>query len=276
MPFVKLDCGILNSTLWIDADAREVFITALLMAEPRCYDDPISEIATREIAKTGFVAPPGWYGFVPAASVGILRTAGIDPEAGMNALERLASQDQDSRSHDYEGRRMIRVDGGFLILNYQKYRDRDYKAAERQRRYRLRKQNANGVTSSRYGVTGRNVTQAEAEAEAESKPERARKRASRRAPEDWKPEAAEIAWAAAECPGVDVGAETAKFLDHTFATARTDWPATWRNWIRRATPTRPVPKVRREPTEEEVSAARKAAAAANRAELDRKVGPLLR
>src|SRR3990167_930952 len=34
MPFVKLDCGILDSTLWFDRDARDVFLTALLMAVP--------------------------------------------------------------------------------------------------------------------------------------------------------------------------------------------------------------------------------------------------
>jgi hypothetical protein len=34
MPFVKLDCGILDSSLWPDLYQREVFITALLMAHP--------------------------------------------------------------------------------------------------------------------------------------------------------------------------------------------------------------------------------------------------
>lgn len=41
-------------------------------------------------------------------------------------------------------------------------------------------------------------------------------------------------WAAKGHPGVDLEFETAKFRDHTFATARSDWPATWRNWIRKA------------------------------------------
>jgi hypothetical protein len=38
----------------------------------------------------------------------------------------------------------------------------------------------------------------------------------------------------AELPALDVDRETAKFRDHTFATARSDWPATWRNWMRTA------------------------------------------
>ena len=42
------------------------------------------------------------------------------------------------------------------------------------------------------------------------------------------------AWAQAEAPHVDLERETAKFRDHTFRDARTDWLGTWRNWIRRA------------------------------------------
>ena len=30
--------------------------------------------------------------------------------------------------------------------------------------------------------------------------------------------------------------ETEKFMDHSFATAKKDWPATWRNWMRRVEP----------------------------------------
>ena len=41
-------------------------------------------------------------------------------------------------------------------------------------------------------------------------------------------------WARRECPRVDLARETAKFRDHTFKGARSDWPGTWRNWIRRA------------------------------------------
>lgn len=46
-------------------------------------------------------------------------------------------------------------------------------------------------------------------------------------------------WAAIEAPGVDVDAETAKFRDHTFRTAISDWGGTWRNWVRRAFENRP-------------------------------------
>jgi len=139
MAFVKLDCGILNSTLWIDADARTVFITALLMAEPYELPGPLPQIEVRTLKETGFTVPPGWYGFVPAAGIGIVRQSGIDSEQGMAALERLSAPEQESRTPDFGGRRLARVDGGYIILNYDKYRQKDYKNAERQARFRARR-----------------------------------------------------------------------------------------------------------------------------------------
>lgn len=139
MPFVKLDTGILDSTLWVERECREVFITALLLAEPIELASPVEQIAVRTLEKTGFVVPPGWYGFIRAAGVGILRRALVDIEQGMCALEKLGALDPESRSPDFGGRRLVRVDGGYLVLNYMKYRDRDYSAAERQHRLRLRR-----------------------------------------------------------------------------------------------------------------------------------------
>jgi len=162
MPFVKLDCGILNSTIWFERECREVFLTALLMAEPVELTSPTEQIEVNSLNATGWVVPPGWYGFVPAAGVGIINRAGVDQAAGLVALERLGSPEQSSRSPEFEGRRLVRVDGGYLVLNYMKYRERDYTSAERQRRYRERLALRRNSAPSR-----RNITQAEAEAEAE-------------------------------------------------------------------------------------------------------------
>jgi hypothetical protein len=141
MAFVKLDCGILRSTLWLDRDCREIFITALLMAEPREFDAPQQQLATRTLELTGYSVPPDWYGFVAAAGVGIIGAAGLERETGMLALEKLASPDLESRSQDFDGRRLIRIDGGYLVLNFMKYRDRDYTGAARAQRYRERRAN---------------------------------------------------------------------------------------------------------------------------------------
>lgn len=62
--------------------------------------------------------------------------------------------------------------------------------------------------------------------------------AGARLPPDWSPSDEETEFAKRERPGVDVAAEAEKFRDywHSLAGAkarRADWPATWRNWIRR-------------------------------------------
>lgn len=136
LPFVKLDTRILQSTLWFERDARELFITALLMAEPREILEPVPQLKVDAIEETGFTVPPGWYGFVPAAGVGIIRQAGIDRDPGIKALTELGSPDQESRSAEYGGRRLVRVNGGYVILNYIKYRERDVTSADRNRRWR--------------------------------------------------------------------------------------------------------------------------------------------
>lgn len=165
MPFVKLDTRILQSTLWFERDARELFITALLMAEPREIMEPALQLKVDAIEETGFVVPPGWYGFVPAAGIGIIRQAGIDRDAGMKALEELGSPDKESRSSDFEGRRLVRVDGGYVILNYIKYRERDTTSANRNRRWRQkqREQKEARIAELRSAnvTTQRNETQDE-------------------------------------------------------------------------------------------------------------------
>lgn len=245
MPFVKLDTGILDSTLWLDRDARECFVTALLMAIPQEFEKPIQQIEVNTLEHTDFAAPPGWYGFVPAAGVAIVRRAGIpDIERGFAALVRLGSPEAESRSPEFEGRRMIRINGGYLILNFMKYRDRDYTGAERAKRYRSRrKENSShrDVTPSHRDtpVTSR-MQSAEcrvqsAEAEKNAPPEKtpterqsAPKRASRRVPEDFQPD---LAYATQQLPDIDAPREAQKFRDWEFKHARTDWPAAWRTWI---------------------------------------------
>jgi len=72
-------------------------------------------------------------------------------------------------------------------------------------------------------------------------------RASKRCPEDFDPGAEGEAWAREHAPGIDLAAETAKFRDHTFATARGDWRATWRNWLRKAAEDKAAHKARQQP-----------------------------
>jgi hypothetical protein len=174
MAFVKLDTGILNSTLWFERECRDIFITSLLMAELLELREPLPQLKVNAIEETGFEVPPGWYGFVHAAGPGIVRMAMCDQLLGMQALAKLGEPDPESRTPDFEGRRLVRVPGGFVVLNFMKYRDRDYTGAERAKRYRLRQREKQSFTrdvrESRRDepLRARDVTQAEAEAEADT------------------------------------------------------------------------------------------------------------
>jgi len=241
MPFVKLDCGMLNSTIWIDRPAREIFITALLMAEPITLDGPSAQIEVRTLAHTGWDVPPGNYGFVPAAGVGIVGRSGVEMELGLTALERLCSPEPDSRSSDFDGRRMVRVDGGYLILNYARYRDRDYTSAERQRRWRAK--NRNAVTSTGNGVTSRQITHAEAEADSRSREEKTEEARNARHAVRLPPifELTEERKQVALNERLDADRTFADFVDYWRSIGgakgrKLDWDATWRVWCRNQHP----------------------------------------
>src|SRR5271166_3397486 len=98
MPFIKLDVGILESTLWIDRVLRDVFITALLMAEPHVLRSPTPTYEIGSTLTAEFIVPDGWYGFVAAADSGIIRRALVEHNEGMDALRRLGYIDSSSRS----------------------------------------------------------------------------------------------------------------------------------------------------------------------------------
>lgn len=139
MAFVKLDTRILDSSLWLDRVARDLFITALLMAEPFELLETTEQIRHDSCVGTGFFVPSGWYGIVRAAGSGIIYRAGIaDLAEGMAALEKLGAPDPDSRSLEHDGRRMVRINGGWIILNFARYREKDHSSRERVRRWRSR------------------------------------------------------------------------------------------------------------------------------------------
>lgn len=61
---------------------------------------------------------------VEASVPGLAHVAGVKVEECRKALEDFSSPDPDSRSHEWEGRRIQEVEGGWLILNGQKYQDK--------------------------------------------------------------------------------------------------------------------------------------------------------
>jgi len=60
-----------------------------------------------------------------------------------------------------------------------------------------------------------------------------------RLPADWKPSETDLRWARDARPDLDASAEAERFADYWHGVAgprgvKLDWPATWRNWVRRA------------------------------------------
>lgn len=125
--YVKLFADILQSTVWTeDSDVRIVWITLLLLADAD--------------------------GHVHATAPGIAATAHVALPKTREALERFEAPDPDSRTEEHEGRRIERVPGGYVILNYNAYkamRDRDTvreQTRERVRRHRAKADDVTAVT----------------------------------------------------------------------------------------------------------------------------------
>lgn len=249
--FVKLHRSMLNSTIWFSRPDREVFITALLLAEPREIVEPLPQLEVDSLNRTGWEVPPGWYGYCFAAGPGLLHQAGVPSDEGLAALRRLGEPEPESRSQDFEGRRLVRVDGGFLVLNYDKYRERDTTAAERARRYRDRKRRDARSSHREPSRRTDDVTQVEdrrqkTEEDQESppvvppeggaKPKRRRaQREPRRArfcPEGFEP--TEAHWTTAREVGADLQAELVKFREHEFDKPKSDWSRAFHAWLRRS------------------------------------------
>jgi hypothetical protein len=120
------------------------------------------------------------YGEVQASIPGLARIAAVSVDDCEAAINKFLAPDKYSRTPDDEGRRIEKIDGGWVLLNHAKYREmasRDeakMAAAERQRRFKDRRKR-NRVTQGNALVTQGNdmVTDtlhiAEAEAEADTK-----------------------------------------------------------------------------------------------------------
>jgi hypothetical protein len=140
-----------------------------------------------------------------------------------------------SRELDEARRRLVKV--GLIGENWQPHGwdKRQYASDtsnERTRRYRekLKAQSEEEESKSKTDTdTERHVTR---DVSVTSQ----RSRASRVCPDEFCVTPEMRSWAREECPGIDLDRETATFKDYTFATAKTDWLKTWRNWMRKAKP----------------------------------------
>lgn len=117
--YTKLFSSILDSTVWQESkETRLVWVTMLVMKDGRQI--------------------------VEASVPGLAKRAGVSISEAEGALQRLREADPYSRTQEHEGRRIKDVDGGWLILNGERYRHKmnaeevkAYKAAK-QKEYRDR------------------------------------------------------------------------------------------------------------------------------------------
>lgn len=132
-PFTKLDSSIIESSIWVEDDATLRVWIALLAS---CNAD-------------GFVA-----GSVP----GFASKARVTVEQMIAAIDKFSSPDPHSRTPDNDGRRIEALEGGWVVLNYAKYREKhDPEERRRQvreavRRHRAKKGNQRVIKNDYQGL----------------------------------------------------------------------------------------------------------------------------
>lgn len=162
MSFTKLFQSITASTIWCEDHAtRIVWVTMLAMVENE-------------------------NGYVGASVPGLAAAARVTVEECEVALAKFRAPDKYSRTKEHEGRRIVDADGGWILLNYAKYRSKSKKeerqeqnrAAAKRKRDRDREERLNEPLTNADASAGVTVShqqyaesaQAEAEAEAERSP----------------------------------------------------------------------------------------------------------
>jgi len=133
--YTKLFSKILDSSIWNEDDkVRILWITMLAKSDQ--------------------------HGMVLTAPTSLALLARINKDDFDRAINVLESPDEETSTDDYDGRRVGKIEGGWLILNYQKYREKLLDGKEREqtrervRRYRERK--ANNEECNGESVTLRN------------------------------------------------------------------------------------------------------------------------
>jgi hypothetical protein len=147
--YTKLFGSILDSTVWeLPHPTVRVWVTLLAMADR--------------------------HGEIQASVPGLAHRARVTLEETKTALAAFLGPDEYSRTPTQEGRRVEPIDGGWRLVNHEKYRrlmaeeDRKAKAAERQRRYVSNRQQASAPVSECHKRQNDAIPDTEAKADAEA------------------------------------------------------------------------------------------------------------
>jgi len=212
MAFTKLDHGIIHSSIWSEPlPTRILWITMLAMK-----DDS---------------------GFVASSRSGLIRAANITPDEFDKAIKCLESPDEESRTRDYEGRRVEKVEGGWVILNHEKYRLHEDLKKEKHREYmrewRAKKGSVNNCEFTKDHVSITSVSESVSESE--------KKKEDCKGKEKDKPQRniipPQLEWVTEYCNERRNNVIPQKFFDHYSARGwmigknkMKDWQAAVRTW----------------------------------------------
>ncbi len=132
--YVKMFSAMLSSSLWDESmPTRIVWVTMLLMADQD--------------------------GRVEALAAGIAHQARCTREQCDAALLVLSSPDPESKTQDMDGRRIVRVDGGWQVVNYESYRDQRSPDEQREKaRLRMQRMRERQAARKVRSVTPCDVT----------------------------------------------------------------------------------------------------------------------
>ena len=223
LTFTKLFSSITESTVWCEPDTTRIcWICLLAMADSR-----------------GRV-----FGSIP----GIANRARISVDAARIAMTTFLSPDPDSRTPVAEGRRIETIDGGWRLINHEKYREiRDQESIKEAKRKYINKrreeerkakgvdQDVDNVDQSRSDVDRcRHNAEAEAEADKERTtsipPSAPKQKKLTGVDPDFQINETGLKYAKER--GVNVATQLQAFLNHhqAKATKLKDWQAGWRVW----------------------------------------------
>ena len=160
--FTKLWSEITDSSIWNEDDkTRIVWITMLARMGPD---------------------------YVVRASVGgLAHLARVKKEDCIKSLQILSDPDPDSRTSDFEGRRVEKVEGGFFIINGKRWREQQTAESRREymreymQRYRAKGKGVKNVKNVKNELAVLGQEEAEEEAEAEAKENISKERENRSA-----------------------------------------------------------------------------------------------
>jgi len=222
--FSKLFADIIHSTVWREPmHVKVVWITMLAMSDR--------------------------HGQVLASIPGLADSAKVSIDECLEALQVFLSPDEYSRTKDYEGRRIAEIDGGWLLLNYEKFRERRddeeqrIQTRERVRRFREKAKAVGNVVTESVTETLSNDIQkqkqtqkTDTEAKEETPQAASPRKKGSRIPDVFLLTQEMKEWGKARRPEVDLVLETEKFVNYFRAASgrvatKLDWRLTWNNWI---------------------------------------------